>query len=98
MFANIFPDQGTIKKQFSAKRGSRMSTCSTQPWPEDTPSVVSILDRILTRLELLEQINQHLLDLISISQCDPIDIDHGPWQESELWEDDERQAQLHRSQ
>ena len=95
---NVFPDQRTIKKRFSTKRGSRMSSCSTQPWPEDTQSAVSILDRILQRLELLEAINQHLLNLINISQCDPIDIDNGPWQETELWQDDELEAQLRRSQ
>ena len=59
---------------------------------------MSILDRILQRLELLEAINQHLLNLINISQCDPIDIDNGPWQETELWQDDELEAQLRRSQ
>lgn len=76
-----------------------MSSSSTQPWPEqEAPSVVSLLDRILHRLEVLETIQQALLDLISISQCDPIDIDNGPWQANEEWIDDEREATLHRSQ
>lgn len=59
---------------------------------------MSLLDRILHRLEVLETIQQALLDLISISQCDPIDIDNGPWQANEEWIDDEREATLHRSQ
>ena len=76
-----------------------MSSSSTQPWPEqEAPSVVSILDRILQRLEYLEKIQLSLQDLISISQCDPIDIDNGPWQASSICEDDEWEAALHRSQ
>lgn len=75
-----------------------MSSSSTQPWPEDTQSVVSILDRILQRLEYLEKIQLLLQDFIDISQCDPIDIDNGPWQANEEWIDDEREATLHRSQ
>lgn len=70
-----------------------MSSSSTQPWPEqEAPSVVSLLDRILHRLEVLENIQNLLHDLISISQCDPIDIDNGPWQETADWDDDEREA------
>lgn len=87
-----------------------MSSSSTQPWAEDTQSAaanldrsaVAILDRILLRLEVLipghlVNIQNLLQDLISISQCDPIDIDNGPWQASTFY-DDEHEATLHGSQ
>lgn len=87
-----------------------MSSSSTQPWPEDTQSAaanldrsaVAILDRILLRLEVLipghlVNIQNLLQDLISISQCDPINIDNGPWQASTFY-DDEHEATLHGSQ
>lgn len=97
---NVFADSPSLEsinsRDFFAA-ASRMSSSSTQPWPEDTQSVVSILDRILQRLEYLEKIQLSLQDLISISQCDPIDIDNGPWQASTFY-DDEHEATLHGSQ
>jgi len=87
------PRIGKYKKStFSKQWVSRMSSSSTQPWPEDTQSAVAILDRILQRLEVLENIQNLLHDLISIHQGDPIDIDNGPWQETADWDDDEREA------
>lgn len=107
------PRIGKYKKStFSVQWLSRMSSSSSQPWPEDTQSAVAnldrsavaILERILLRLELLipghlVNIQNLLQDLISIHQGDPIDIDNGPWQANEEWiDDDEREATLHRSQ
>lgn len=98
---NVFADSPSLEsinsRDFFAA-ASRMSSSSTQPWPEDTQSVVSILDRILQRLEYLEKIQLLLQDFIDISHCDPIDIDNGPWQANEEWIDDEREATLHGSQ